>query len=72
MDPNPNNSYKTKKNFTGSYTEVNPFFKKTEWRPKLLGPNVFEDLLINVVSNVNKSQCEAQKIYFLKPCCFRV
>ena len=23
MDPNPNNSYKTKKNFTGSYTEVN-------------------------------------------------
>ena len=24
IDPNPNNSYKTKKNFTGSYTEVNP------------------------------------------------
>ena len=23
--PNPNNSYKTKKNFTGSYTEVNPW-----------------------------------------------
>ena len=22
--PNPNNSYKTNKNFTGSYTEVNP------------------------------------------------
>ena len=24
IDPNPNNSYKTKKKFTGSYTEVNP------------------------------------------------
>jgi len=24
-DPNPNNSYKTKKNFTGSYSEVNPY-----------------------------------------------
>ena len=24
IDPNPNNSYKTKKNFTGFYTEVNP------------------------------------------------
>ena len=24
LDPNPNNSYKTKKKFTGSYTEVNP------------------------------------------------
>ena len=24
--PNPNNNYKTKKNFTGSYTEVNPHF----------------------------------------------
>ena len=26
--PNPNNSYKTKKKFTGSYTEVNPIFCK--------------------------------------------
>ena len=26
IDPNPNNSYKTKKKFTGSYTEVNPIF----------------------------------------------
>ena len=24
IDPNPNNSYKTKKKFTGSYTEGNP------------------------------------------------
>ena len=24
IDPNPNNSYKTKKKFAGSYTEVNP------------------------------------------------
>ena len=24
IDPNPNNSYKTKKKFTGSFTEVNP------------------------------------------------
>ena len=24
IDPKPNNSYKTTKNFTGSYTEVNP------------------------------------------------
>ena len=24
IDPNPNNSYKTKKNFIGFYTEVNP------------------------------------------------
>ena len=28
IDPNPNNSYKTKKKFTGSYTEVNPEFCK--------------------------------------------
>ena len=26
MDPNPNNNYKTKKKFTGSYTEVNLLF----------------------------------------------
>ena len=26
IDPNPNNSYKTKKKFAGSYTEVNPIF----------------------------------------------
>ena len=26
IEPNLNNSYKTKKNFTGSYTEVNPYF----------------------------------------------
>ena len=26
IDPNPNDSYKTKKKFTGSYTEVNPEF----------------------------------------------
>ena len=26
--PNPNNSYKTKKNFTGFYTEVNPILSK--------------------------------------------
>ena len=24
INPNPNNSYKTKKKFTGSYTKVNP------------------------------------------------
>ena len=29
IDPNSNNSYKTKKKFTGSYTEVNPFFYKS-------------------------------------------
>ena len=29
IDPNANNSYKTKKNFTGFYTEVSPaFFSK--------------------------------------------
>ena len=26
IDPTPNNSYKTKKNFTGFYTEVTPTF----------------------------------------------
>lgn len=33
IDRNPNNSYKTKKNFTGSYTEVNPYkgSKKVSW-----------------------------------------
>ena len=25
IDPNPNNNYKTKKNFKGSYSEVNPY-----------------------------------------------
>ena len=38
--PNPNNRYKTKKNFTGFYTEVNPkkCFKKD---PRELHPREF-------------------------------
>ena len=31
IDPNPNNSYKTKKNFTGSYTEVNSCSPAETW-----------------------------------------
>ena len=36
IDSNPNNSYKTKKNFTGFYTEVNPgsFIHNRETRKK--------------------------------------
>ena len=34
-------------------------FLKNRWRPKLFGRNVFE-VFINVVSNVNKSLCQAQ------------
>ena len=35
MDPNPNNSYKTKKKFTGAYTEVNPKTEPTEEQSRI-------------------------------------
>ena len=45
IDPNPNNNYETKKNFTGFYTEVNPKFiipcaTMTALRQLLFAPNV--------------------------------
>ena len=43
--PNPNNSYKTKKNFTGFYTEVNPSF----WSVLESSGNKFRLSVINIV-----------------------
>ena len=46
IDPNPNNSYKTKKNFTGFYTELNPIAQVGDLITRCLGINPANSVFI--------------------------
>ena len=56
IDPNPNNSYKTKKMFTGSYAEVNRIFVPLVYDPQLI-KKVKKNYVscVALVTTINKS-----------------